>query len=220
MARTPRPSARPSSTLPAAPGTLGGNAPDGRFPRYHQAKLSQALFALELHRRLRRQGSKVKSLSAEPGLVKTNLGVNFLSTFPPFSPFRVIIPLLFPLPEAQPVAHGCVPLLRACFDPVAKGGDLWMHLSWVRGKSRQEVADKARPIKSIEAGNLVEFPGAVSLWEPVRHPEEYCHEKLTYDAAFARRMWAASEAATGGKFNLAQLLHEVEIEGYPISPTH
>ena len=185
------------------PGTLGGDGPNARFPRYRQAKLSQALFAMELDRRLRACGikgkSRIKSLSAEPGLVKTNLGVNFLSTFPALSPFRVLIPLLFPLPEAQPVSHGAVPLVRACFDPAAQSGDLWMHQSWVRGKTPEGLASKARPVRVVEAGS----PNKTV--ETVRHEDEYPHELLALDEGFGKRMWATSEAATG-KFDVKDLL--------------
>ena len=208
-------------------GTLGGDGRGARFPRYRQAKLSQALFALELHRRLQQHWHRaagpssaaaggIKSLSAEPGLVRTNLGVNFLSTFPLVSPLRVLIPMAFPLPDAQPVAHGAIPLLRACFDPSAMGGDLWVPRSWVRGRTVDEVADKARPLRILKAGRKSDNddddddddddgPSAPAMVVPVRSPDEYGHEELTLNESFAQRMWKASEKAVG-KFDVGEVL--------------
>jgi NAD(P)-dependent dehydrogenase (short-subunit alcohol dehydrogenase family) len=52
---------------------LGGERRYFRWNAYGQSKLANLLFALELDRRLRAQGSTVKSLAAHPGYAATNL---------------------------------------------------------------------------------------------------------------------------------------------------
>jgi NAD(P)-dependent dehydrogenase (short-subunit alcohol dehydrogenase family) len=52
---------------------LGGDRRYFRWNAYGQSKLANLLFALELDRRLRREGSTVKSLAAHPGYASTNL---------------------------------------------------------------------------------------------------------------------------------------------------
>ena len=52
---------------------LGGDRHYFRWNAYGQSKLANLLFALELDRRLRREGSTVKSLAAHPGYASTNL---------------------------------------------------------------------------------------------------------------------------------------------------
>ena len=53
------------------PGTLGGDGPNARFPRYRQAKLSQALFAMELDRRLRARASRASPHQKPVGGART-----------------------------------------------------------------------------------------------------------------------------------------------------
>jgi NAD(P)-dependent dehydrogenase (short-subunit alcohol dehydrogenase family) len=52
---------------------LNGDRRYFRWNAYGQSKLANLLFALELDRRLRREGSSVKSLAAHPGYASTNL---------------------------------------------------------------------------------------------------------------------------------------------------
>ena len=52
---------------------LNGDRRYFRWNAYGQSKLANLLFALELDRRLRREGSTVKSLAAHPGYASTNL---------------------------------------------------------------------------------------------------------------------------------------------------
>jgi NAD(P)-dependent dehydrogenase (short-subunit alcohol dehydrogenase family) len=52
---------------------LNGDRRYFRWNAYGQSKLANLLFALELDRRLRREGSTVKSLAAHPGYAATNL---------------------------------------------------------------------------------------------------------------------------------------------------
>lgn len=58
------------------PGALGGDSLKESITRYTMSKLSNAVFALELHHRLTERASKVKSISCEPGVVRTELGAN------------------------------------------------------------------------------------------------------------------------------------------------
>jgi protochlorophyllide reductase len=44
-----------------------------RYGAYGQSKLANVMFALELHNRLQRENSTVKSLAAHPGIARTNL---------------------------------------------------------------------------------------------------------------------------------------------------
>jgi hypothetical protein len=47
--------------------------------RYHQTKLANPVFAMELHERLQAAGSSVKSLCCEPGGSQTELGGNLMA---------------------------------------------------------------------------------------------------------------------------------------------
>jgi len=171
------------------PGALGGDAPGGRFARYGQAKLSQAVFAMELHRRLGDHG-KVKSLSAEPGLAKTSLGATFLASFPWWNPLPLLLPFAFPLARAQPASHGVVPLLRACFDAEAESGDLWMPASWVTaGDDPTALAAKARPLRAVAAG----VADADAQAAAVRGDDEVAGDAPTLDPAHGARLWAATD---------------------------
>ena len=61
-------------------GNLGGDSASfvfggARWKRYNQTKLANATFTAALHDRLKKKGSKVKSLVAHPGLANTELQV-------------------------------------------------------------------------------------------------------------------------------------------------
>ncbi|CAE7460651.1 unnamed protein product [Symbiodinium natans] len=57
-------------------GNLGGNSTDfmgdGCFARYFQTKLANTVFTYSLHEKLKKRGSKVRSISAHPGGSQTN----------------------------------------------------------------------------------------------------------------------------------------------------
>jgi NAD(P)-dependent dehydrogenase (short-subunit alcohol dehydrogenase family) len=80
---------------------------------YCQSKLANMMFALELSRRLRRAGSKVRVTAAHPGWTATDLqrttGVA-----------RLFNPLL-----AMKPSEGALPTLRAAVDPFAESGSYW-----------------------------------------------------------------------------------------------
>lgn len=46
-----------------------------RWERYHQSKLANVVFVRALHEKLQAKGSKVKAVSAHPGLAATDLQV-------------------------------------------------------------------------------------------------------------------------------------------------
>ncbi|MFI9718523.1 oxidoreductase [Streptomyces sp. NPDC052396] len=84
---------------------------------YNQSKFANAVFGRELHRRLVRAGSPVRSVLAHPGYTATNL-----QTSAPVGLWRVVFgrignPLL-----AQPPARGALPQLYAATEPAVAGG--------------------------------------------------------------------------------------------------
>ncbi|MBO0651315.1 SDR family oxidoreductase [Streptomyces triculaminicus] len=84
---------------------------------YNQSKFANAVFGRELHLRLTRAGSPVRSLLAHPGYTATNL-----QTSAPTGLWRIVFgrignPLL-----AQDPDRGALPQLYAATDPDAQGG--------------------------------------------------------------------------------------------------
>ena len=88
-----------------------------RWRAYGQSKLANLIFALELDRRLRAAGSKVKSLAAHPGYAATNLQ----SAAPPFLDRLVMVVSNAVL--AQSAEMGALPQLYAATAPGLEGGD-------------------------------------------------------------------------------------------------
>ena len=92
------------------------------WPAYNQSKLANALFTLELDRRLRAAGASTLSVGAHPGWSRTELqyrgprlgGARGIST-------RALG--LFTHLVGQPAARGALPVLRAATDPQVEGGD-------------------------------------------------------------------------------------------------
>jgi NAD(P)-dependent dehydrogenase (short-subunit alcohol dehydrogenase family) len=83
---------------------------------YAQSKLANALFGLELHRRLRAAGDPVRSLLAHPGYAATNL-----QTSGPTGVMK-LLGRLGNLIMAQDAAIGALPQLYAATDPDARSG--------------------------------------------------------------------------------------------------
>jgi NAD(P)-dependent dehydrogenase (short-subunit alcohol dehydrogenase family) len=102
---------------------LQGEHGYGRWRTYSQSKLANALFTVELDRRLRAAGAVTISVGAHPGYTSTGLmhsgprrgggGV-----------FAHVMGLAAPL-TGQPAAQGALPVLRAATDPGARGGDYY-----------------------------------------------------------------------------------------------
>jgi len=89
---------------------------------YGQSKLADSLFALELHRRLRKSSSPVIVTSAHPGYAITNLQTSGPGNG--FSAFRVIGGILKPL-LSQDAARGALPTLFAAAAHEAVAGDYY-----------------------------------------------------------------------------------------------
>ena len=95
---------------------LNGDRHYFRWFSYGQSKLANLLFALELDRRLRAQGSTVKSLAAHPGYAATNLQ----SAAPPLVD-RVVMKVSNAV-IAQSDDMGALPTLFAATRPGLSGG--------------------------------------------------------------------------------------------------
>ncbi|GAB2528522.1 oxidoreductase [Nocardia heshunensis] len=92
------------------------------YPAYAQSKQANAMFALELQRRLNGTGSELISVLVHPGAAESDFAQNFgpVVTFlsrPPLNRvFRIIM---------QTVEMGALPTLRAATDPGVRGGDFY-----------------------------------------------------------------------------------------------
>jgi NAD(P)-dependent dehydrogenase (short-subunit alcohol dehydrogenase family) len=102
---------------------LQGERGYGRWRAYSQSKLANALFTVELDRRLRAAGAATISTGAHPGYSRTallysgpNLGGGGL--------FARVMGLAASF-TGQPAAQGALPVLRAATDPCACGGDYY-----------------------------------------------------------------------------------------------
>ena len=86
---------------------------------YMQANLAKVVFAVELDRRLRARGSRVKSVLAHPGVANSNLtssmGAGVVKALS-----SVLVPIL-----AQTASAGARPSLRAATDPSVTGGEFY-----------------------------------------------------------------------------------------------
>lgn len=83
-----------------------------RWTYYGQSKLANLMFARELHRRLRQQGSKIQSIAVHPGYSDTNLQTG--TGFALFNRFF-----------AQPQHMGCYPSVYAATSGEAKSGEYY-----------------------------------------------------------------------------------------------
>ena len=95
----------------------------GRWRAYARSKLANALFGLELDRRLRAAGATTLSLVAHPGLCHTPL----MTSGPRLGGGGPVSRLLGPATSlvGQSAARGALPVLRAATDPHARGGDFY-----------------------------------------------------------------------------------------------
>lgn len=95
----------------------------GPWRAYGQSKLANALFTVELDRRLRAAGADTLSVSAHPGYSRTEL----MSSGPRLGGGGIQAQILglgtwF---SGQSAAHGALPVLRAATDPGVGGGDYY-----------------------------------------------------------------------------------------------
>jgi len=87
-----------------------------RWGAYAQSKLADLMFALELDRRLRAAGSRIKSIAAHPGYAATNLQ----TAAPPL--LDRLIGQLGNVLVAQSADMGALALLYAATHPDVEGG--------------------------------------------------------------------------------------------------
>ncbi|MDT0321497.1 oxidoreductase [Streptomyces millisiae] len=85
---------------------------------YNQSKLANAVFGVELHRRLTEAGSPVASVLAHPGYTATNL-----QTSATVGLWRVLLGRLGNPLLAQPADRGALPQLYAATEPGVAGGE-------------------------------------------------------------------------------------------------
>ncbi|WP_073483198.1 oxidoreductase [Streptoalloteichus hindustanus] len=85
---------------------------------YNQSKLANALFGLELHRRLTRAGSPVRSVLAHPGYTATTLPQSGSVGL-----WRVVLGRIGNPLFAQAPAQGALPQLYAATHPGVEGGE-------------------------------------------------------------------------------------------------
>jgi NAD(P)-dependent dehydrogenase (short-subunit alcohol dehydrogenase family) len=95
----------------------------GPWRAYNQSKLANALFTLELDRRLRAAGAGTISVGAHPGYAHTGLQYHG----PRLGGGGISARMLALVTQfaAQPAAQGALPVLRAATDPQAQGGDYY-----------------------------------------------------------------------------------------------
>jgi NAD(P)-dependent dehydrogenase (short-subunit alcohol dehydrogenase family) len=95
----------------------------GPWRAYNQSKLANALFTLELDRRLRAAGAGTISVGAHPGYTRTALQY----TGPRLGGGGISAQALGVVTRfaAQPAAPGALPELRAATGPQARGGDYY-----------------------------------------------------------------------------------------------
>lgn len=117
-------------------GNLGGNGNSvffggGRFQRYHQSKLANAVFTLALDERLRAKNSKVKALCVAPGVARTNLVATARA-----DEFQEDT---FMMRFAQTGEDGTMPLLKCCVGEGLQSGEFYEPDGWVaiRGKPKK-----------------------------------------------------------------------------------
>ncbi len=91
-----------------------------RWASYSQSKLANVMFALELNERLKSSNLAVASLSAHPGLARTNLQSNSVKSNGSWQEalaYKLMNPLF------QSSSMGSLPQLLAAIDPSAQGGE-------------------------------------------------------------------------------------------------
>jgi NAD(P)-dependent dehydrogenase (short-subunit alcohol dehydrogenase family) len=118
---------------------------------YAQSKLACLMFADELHRRLERAGRKIFSVSAHPGMSKTELGRN-LSKTQTFLIRYTIAPFVI-----HPVEQAALPTLIAALGTEVKGGEYFGPQGLLEMKGKPGRASKSKYLQNMEA--------ASKLWE-------------------------------------------------------
>eukprot|EP00934_Nitzschia_sp_Nitz4_P002902 Nitzschia sp. Nitz4//scaffold60_size111251//107820//110271//NITZ4_004168-RA/size111251-snap-gene-0.200-mRNA-1//-1//CDS//3329555627//2892//frame0 len=120
-------------------GNLGGDGSNmllggGRWLRYHQSKLANAVYSMALNDRLG-SDSKILAACADPGLAATNLQVTTNSNGGMGGNMWI-------MRFSQSAEDGTMPILSACFSPETKAGTIWAPKSGWTGPAVQNPTDK------------------------------------------------------------------------------
>ena len=164
------------------PGTLGGDktwaiseylfGKEGPWTRYHMTKLANAVFAMAMHQKLKAKGSKVKALSADPGLASSNLQVT--STKGDGLMSEWLAKLI--MPSGHSAEDGSLDAGMAAFGKEAMSGDFYAPKASLKGP----------PTRTIVNGM----------------PVKKGREKLTCSLVNQEHVWKWSEEALGIKFDI------------------
>ena len=120
---------------------LQGEKNYDRWASYSQSKLANVMFSLELHKRLQKSDIEVSSLSAHPGLARTNLQSNSVSSN---GDWQEALAYKFMNPIFQNAYMGALPQLLAATNPIAKSGEQYCPRFNFRGYPKTcKIAPKA-----------------------------------------------------------------------------
>ena len=163
----------------AAAGELGGDSLGACFNRYHQTKLSNPVFTMALHEKLKAAKSDIKSICAEPGVAATALSANLEAGHlaagndlgGAMSAGGGYVP--------QSAADGAAPLIEAAFGQEVESGDFFMPGDFV---NKTVIG---MPVKCMTAGK----PTPSGDWMN----EKFDNESLTMEIANRTVLWEASE---------------------------
>jgi len=117
------------------PKSLGGNSigfvqmnfAGANMARYAHSKLANTVYAMALHDKLKADGSKVKSICAEPGIATTSLASNGFNTKTGKGVSQILMLPIRPVFKimGQSGPDGACPLILSCFGAEAQSGDLY-----------------------------------------------------------------------------------------------
>jgi NAD(P)-dependent dehydrogenase (short-subunit alcohol dehydrogenase family) len=120
---------------------------------YGQSKLANAVFGIELQKRLSDRKQPAISLVSHPGISRTDLTSNIHGLNPTFQSWfdKTITPLF-----GQPASQGALPTLYAATSPAALGGKLYgpHAMNGWRGYPVEETFDKSATADPNLAGRL------------------------------------------------------------------
>ncbi len=141
---------------------LQGEQHYDRWASYSQSKLANVMFAIELDLRLKKSNIEIASLSAHPGLARTNLqpkSIEANGSWQEAIAYKLMDPLF------QSSYMGSLPQLIAATDPNAKGGEQYGPRFNFRGTPKRcriaplalerEEREKLWEISEQLIGNLV-----------------------------------------------------------------
>ncbi len=126
------------------PETFGEHEDYNAWEAYAQSKLGDLIFALELDRHLREEGSKVLSVAAHPGVSLTRLAKDM--------PLWLKLTMLSYVPFLQSGDRGSWPTLRAATDDV-EGGSYWGpsgRKEWRGPPVPAHIAKRARDPENVQ----------------------------------------------------------------------